>query len=227
MSKVSKRFKAAVGQFDRLKEYDLAAAVKLVKTLAPVKFDASVEVHLKLNIDVKQSNQSVRSIIILPQGLGKERKILALAQGEKAQEAKAAGASTVGGEEIIKDIKDKKTAPYDVVVTEPTMMKKLAPIAKILGQRGLMPNPKTDTIGVNIKKLIADLRAGKIVIKNDDAGNLHQMIGKVSWPEEKILANLKAYLEAVKKAKPQGVKTALIATATICSTMGPGIKLIV
>lgn len=224
MAKKSKRFKKALEEYKREQFYSAEEAVKLVKKLAAVKFDAAVELHFKLKIDPKQSDQIVRTSMVLPHGTGKKLKIAVFAEEEKAQEAKAAGAVIVGGEDLIKEIKSKQKTNFDIALASPTMMKKLASIAKILGQRGLMPNPKAGTITTDFKKTIKELQGGKILIRNDEGGNLHQLIGKISWPEDKLVENLKAYVETLRRNKPSGIKGIFIEKITLCSTMSPGIK---
>lgn len=225
MSKKSKRYKNALKEYDQTQNYTPEEAIKLVKKLGQVKFDAAVELHFKLHIDPKQSDQIVRTSMILPQGTGKKLKIAVITdEAKKAKEAQAAGAEIVGGEDLIKKIKSQKGINADVVLAEPTVMKKIAPVAKILGQKGLMPNPKAGTITTDFKKTIKELQSGKIIIHNDEAGNLHQIIGRVSWDDQKLVKNLEAYLETIKKSKPPGVKSLFIETVTVCSSMGPGIK---
>ncbi len=224
MSKKSKRYKNALEEIDQEKFYEPTEVIQLVKKIAPVKFDAAIELHVSLKIDPKQSDQILRTSMTLPHGTSKKLKIAVISDSAKAEELKAAGATIVGGEDLIKEIKAKKSLDADVVLSEPTMMRKIAPVAKILGQKGLMPNPKAGTITTDFKKTIEELQAGKVLVRNDEAGSLHQIIGRVSWEDDKLVANLTAYMEIVKKSKPTGVKGAFISTVTICSTMGPGIK---
>ena len=206
------------------KFYNIDEAIKIVKENAKAKFDESVEIHIKLGIDTKKSEQNVKASIILPHNIGKKLKIAAFVAPEKNKEAKDADAFLVGGEELIDQIKQTKKADFDIAVAEPKMMPKLAQIAKILGPRGLMPSPKNETIGENIKDIIAILHKGKITFKNDNSGNIHQNIGKTSWDENKIKENYLAFLETVKKSKPSSAKGVFTKAVTICSTMGPGFK---
>lgn len=224
MSKHSKRYQNAQTKVENNKVYILADAIKLLKETAGVKFDASVEIHLRLGIDPKKGEQTVRGSVVLPHGSGKSKKVAAFVTPEKEKEAREAGAEIVGGKDLIEKIKKDGKCDFDVAVAVPEIMKEMAMIAKTLGQKGLMPNPKTGTVTPNIKQVIAEIKKGKIDFKNDDAGNLHAMAGKVSFTEENLVANIQAFLEAVKKAKPDGVKGAYFISATVCSTMGPGIK---
>ncbi len=225
MPKKSKRFRSNVEQIDKNKVYSREEAVKLVKKLASEKFDSSIEVHIKLGIEPKQASQIVRGSFILPEGLGKTKRIAVFAEGKQADEAKQAGAQIVGGEELINQIKTKKKCDFEVALATPDMMKKVAPIAKILGQKGLMPNPRNETITNEPAKTIKELNSGKVNFRNDDFSNVHQMIGKLSFDDDKLLANLEAFIEAIKKAKPDETKGTYLKRTTICSSMGPGIKM--
>lgn len=212
-------------KIDKNKVYTLDEAVKLIKETSGVKFDASVEVHANLGIDTKKTEQQVRATVVLPHGTGKTKKIAAFVTPEKEKDAKEAGADLVYGEEDIKKIKDTSKIDFEVAVTTPDMMPKLAAIAKVLGPRGLMPNPKTDTVGPNIKKMIEELKKGKVTFKNDDTGNIHQSVGKVSYSEEQLKDNINTFMEALKKAKPATAKGIFINNLVVCTTMGPAIKL--
>ena len=222
---MSKRMTASAAKLEKNKVYTLDEAIKLVKETAGVKFDASVEIHAKLGIDPKKGEQQIRATVVLPHGTGKSKKIAAFVTSEKEKDAKEAGADLVYGEEDIKKIKDTGKIDFEVAVTTPDMMSKLAAIAKILGPKGLMPNPKTETVGPNIKKIIEELKRGKITFKNDDTSNVHQMIGKVSFSEAQLKDNLVAFLDALKKAKPNSAKGTYIQNLVLCSTMGPAIKI--
>lgn len=209
---------------DSQKTYTVEEAIDLIKKVSKEKFDAGVEIHLKLGIDPTKGEQQVRGTIVLPWSIGKTKKVAAFVEPNKEKEAKEAGADIVGGEELIKEIKSSEKINFDVAVATPGMMPKLAQIAKILGPKGLMPNPKNDTVGLDVKKMIEELKKGKITFKNDDTGNIHQLIGKVSFEKSKLLENLNAFVEAVRRAKPPSAKGVYIKNAVLCSTMGPGIK---
>jgi len=222
--KRSKRYKNVKEKIDKSKIYSIDEAVDFLIENAKVKFDESVEVHLRTNIDPKQADQLIRGSVVLPHGIGKEKKIAVFAEGDKAAEAKEAGADLIGGEDLVGKIKQAKQTDFDVSVATPEMMKKLAGIAKILGPKGLMPSPKTDTVTMDIKKTVKQLKKGKINFKNDDSGNVHQMIGKVSFGKDKLKENITAYVQAIRDAKPSGVKGEFIKNVVITSTMGVGIK---
>ncbi|MFC1687501.1 50S ribosomal protein L1 [Patescibacteria group bacterium] len=221
----SKRFKEAQKQIDKTKRYGVEEAVKIVKETSTVKFDAGVEVHLRLGIVPTQADQIVRGSVTLPHGTGKKKKIAVFAEGKQAEAAKKAGAELVGGEELVKEIKTKGVTDFEVAVAHPTMMKHLGQIAKILGPKGLMPNPKSETVSADVAKVVKALQGGKITFRNDDTGNIHQLVGRISFDEKKLIENITAFLEAIKRARPQSSKGAYIVTATLCSSMGPSIKL--
>lgn len=220
--KHGKKYRASSEKIDKNKAYSIEEAVKIIKDNKTAKFDESVEIHIKTGVDSKKSDQIVRGMVVLPHGTGKSKKI-AVITSTSAAEAKAAGADIVGGEELIDKIS--KKIDFDVLVATPEMMPKLAKVAKILGPKGLMPNPKTETVTTKIKEAVEALKKGKTSFKNDDTGNIHQVIGKVSFAEEKLAENIKTFLESVSKVKPAGLKGKLIGSATLCSTMGPGIKI--
>ncbi|OGH69186.1 MAG: 50S ribosomal protein L1 [Candidatus Magasanikbacteria bacterium RIFCSPHIGHO2_01_FULL_47_8] len=222
---MSKRFDALKTKVDKNKTYSLDEAIKLVKETSGVKFDASVEVHANLGIDPKKGEQQVRATVSMPHGTGKSKKIAAFVTPEKEKEAKEAGADFIYGEEDIKKIKDTSKIEFDVAVTTPDMMAKLASIAKVLGPKGLMPNPKTETVNPNVKKMIEELKRGKVTFKNDDTSNIHQSIGRVSFSEAQLKENLIVLLEALKKAKPSGTKGTYIKNLVLCTTMGPAIHI--
>lgn len=227
MSKLGKRYTAARAKVEAGKLYKIEEAIKLLKEINPVKFDAAVEVHANLGLDPKKSDQTVRASVALPHGSGKTVKIAAFVPEALVKEAKAAGADVVGGDELIEEIKKTGKCDFEVAVTVPEMMKNLAAIARVLGQKGLMPNPKTGTIGPDVKKMITELKTGKVSFKNDSQSNVHLTIGKVSFSEADLLDNFLAVFDSLKKAKPQGIKGTYLKSLTINSTMGPGIKLTV
>jgi large subunit ribosomal protein L1 len=216
---------ALAAKVDPKKVYAVEEAIKLVRETSGVKFDASVEVHANLGIDTKKTEQQVRTTVVLPHGTGKTKKVAAFVSAEKEKDAKEAGADFVYSEEDIKKMKDSAKIDFDVAVTTPDMMPKMAMVAKILGPRGLMPNPKTDTVGPNIKKMIEEQKKGKVTFKNDDSGNVHQLVGKLSFTDAQLKENLDVFLEALKKAKPATAKGTFIKNLVVCSTMGPSIKI--
>ncbi len=222
--KRSKRYKESASKIDTARVYDIAEALDLIKKTATIKFDSSVEVHISLGIDVKKANQQVRTTVQLPHPTGRKRKILVFANEADQKKALAAGAVQVGGEELIKEIKTTQKVNADIVLATPEMMRLLGQIAKILGTKGLMPNPKNETITTDVAKTIADLSSGKIAFRSDDSGNVHQIIGKASFDKKILEANYKTFLEAIKKTKPNESKGVYIKNITLTSTMGPGIK---
>jgi large subunit ribosomal protein L1 len=211
-------------EYDKTKAYPIAEAIELTKKLSKVKFDASVEAHFHLGVDTKKGEQQVRLAVPLPHGTGKTIKIAAFVTPAKEKEVKQAGADFVGGEELINEIKKTEKTDFQVAVAEPSLMKNLAPIAKILGTRGLMPSPKNETVTTDPAKAVFELKKGKISVKNDDTGNLHVAIGKVSFDTQKLAENFNVLAEAVRKAKPATSKGVYLKNITITSTMGPGIK---
>ena len=221
---MSKRMKALNAKVDKDKVYSLADALALVKETSTVKFDASVEAHLKLGLDTKKSDQQIRSTVNLPHGTGKSKKVAAFVGSNDEKAAKAAGADFIYGEEEIKKIKDTGKIEFDIAVATPEMMPKLAVAAKVLGPKGLMPNPKTDTVGKDIAKLITELKRGKASFKNDDAGIVHLSIGKVSFSVEQLGENYNALLDALKKAKPPSAKGIFFKSIHLTSSMGPSVK---
>lgn len=215
---------ALAAQVDKTRVYSVDEAIKLVKETSTVKFDASVEVHANLGIDPKKGEQQIRSTVVLPHGTGRSKKVAAFVSPDKEKEAKDAGADAVYGEEEIKKIKDTEKIDFEVAVTTPDMMPKLAAIAKVLGPKGLMPNPKTETVGPNLTKMIQELKRGKLMFKNDDTNNVHVSIGKVSFSETQLKENFLAFMEALKRAKPATAKGVYIKNLVLTSSMGPGIR---
>lgn len=220
----SKRFQAAIKQVDRKTMYKPEEAIALAKTTSNTKFDSSIEVHINLGIDVKKGDQQVRATIIFPHSIGKAKKVAAFVSADKEKEARDAGADIVGGEELIAELASSGKIDFDVAVATPDMMAKMTRVAKILGPIGLMPNPKTDTVSTNVKKMVEDIKKGKVAFKNDQTGNLHQVIGKSSLDAVKLLENFQIFLEAVKKVKPSASKGVYLKSVTVTSTMGPGVK---
>lgn len=199
-------------------------AVVFVKENASAKFDESIEVHIRLNIDPKKGEQSVRGSVTLPHGTGKEVRVGVITE-DKVDEAKKAGADLIGGQELIDKIKKGDLPDVDVLVASPDMMPKLAPAARVLGPRGLMPSPKTDTVTPNVADAINSLKKGKANFKNDNTRNIHQVIGRASFTQEQILENYNAFMDAIKACKNDAHKGQLIATKSMCSTMGPAVKI--
>lgn len=217
-----KKYRAMAEKFDNKKTYSIEDAVKLMKENVTVKFDESVEVHIKTNVDPKKGDQQLRSTVALPHGTGKVMRI-AVVTSTSEKEAKEAGADLVGGEELIE--KMAKEINFDILVATPEMMPKLAKMAKILGPKGLMPNPKTETVTTKIKETVEALKKGKAAFKNDDTANVHQLVGKLSFDDAKLVENITAFIGAVEKAKPAAFKGKLISGITVCSTMGRGIRI--
>ncbi|MCX6762380.1 MAG: 50S ribosomal protein L1 [Candidatus Moranbacteria bacterium] len=199
-------------------------AIAEIKKNAKAKFDESVEAHIKLDIDPKKSDQQVRGVVQLPHGTGKSVRVVVFTTTKK-KEAEEAGAEAVGGEELIDKIKTTGKIEADTAIATPEMMPKLATIAKILGPKGLMPNPKSQTVTEKVKEVIESLKKGRADFKNDNSGNVHQVIGKVSYDPAKLEENFKIFLEAVRKAKPEGAKGKFIKNVSICSTMGRGVRI--
>lgn len=210
--------------FDKTKSYPIAEAVELTKKLSKTKFDASVEIHFRLGIDTKKGEQQIRAAVSLPHGTGKTVRVAAFVSPGKEKEVREAGADIVGGEELIAEIKKTEKTDFQVAVAEPMMMKNLAQIAKILGTRGLMPSPKNETVTPNPAKAVAELKKGKVSFKNDDTGNVHVAIGKVSFDGKKLVENYETILSAIKKAKPGSSKGIYLRNISINTTMGPGLK---
>ncbi|MCU0679029.1 MAG: 50S ribosomal protein L1 [Planctomycetes bacterium] len=224
-----KKQKAAVKpavavEFDKTKIYPIEEAIDLTKKLSKTKFDASVEVHIRLGIDPRKGEQQVRAAVNLPHGTGKTIKVAAFVSPDKEKEAREAGADLVGGDQLIAEIKKTEKTDFQVAVAEPSMMKNLSQIAKILGTRGLMPSPKNETVTPNPAKAVAELKRGKVSFKNDDTGNIHVAIGKVSFADQQLIENFQTLLTAIKKAKPSSSKGIYIKNISLSSTMGPGIK---
>ncbi|MEK7631811.1 MAG: 50S ribosomal protein L1 [Patescibacteria group bacterium] len=224
MAKRSKRYQEASKQIEAGKLYPLAEAIVLAKKTATTKFPGSLELHIRLGIDPKKADQLVRGSVTLPHGTGKQKRVAVFATGPAATAAEKAGAAIVGGEELVAQVQQKGGIDADVVVATPDMMKHLSKVAKILGPRGLMPNPKNETVTPDVAKAVADLSGGKVTFRNDESGNLHQAIGKTTFTEAQLEENAQIYVEAVKRVKPTGVKGTYLLTVTVTSSMGPGIR---
>ncbi len=209
---------------DKTKVYTVDEAIALVKKTSTVKFDASIEAHVRLGINPKKSDQQIRSTVILPHGTGKTKTVAAFVGANDEKTAEQAGADFIYGEEEIKKIKDTGKVEFDIAIATPEMMPKIAVAAKVLGPKGLMPNPKTGTVDTDVKKMIEEIKKGKASFKNDDTGIIHQSIGKVSFDDAKIKENLGAFIETLKKLKPTTIKGTYIKSLFLASSMGPGIR---
>ena len=223
--KKSKKYVEASKKVEKNTLYTKEDAIKLVKETATTKFDSTVEVAIKLNLDTKKADQQLRGSLVLPNGTGKTKKVLVIAKGEAAQKAKDAGADYVGDMDMINKIQNENWFDFDVIVATPDMMASLGRIGRILGPKGLMPNPKTGTVTMTTEKAVEDIKKGMITYKTDSYGNVHSSIGKVSFDDAKLLENLVYVVNTIVKAKPQTVKGNYIENISISSTMGPGIKL--
>lgn len=225
MKKRSKKYLQALEKVDKSKLYTSEEAVKLVKETNVASFDASVEVAIRLNLDTKKVDQQLRGALVLPHGTGKTKKVLVLAKGDKAEAAKAAGAEYVGDADLIAKIEKDNWLDFDIIIATPDMMPALGKLGKLLGPRGLMPNPKTGTVTMDVAKAVNDVKKGRIEYRTDSFGIVHAIIGKVSFDEQKILENLNAFVELIIKSKPTTAKGIYIKSIAISSTMGPGIKI--
>ena len=223
--KKGKKYAAASSKIDKTKSYTKEEAIKLVKETATAKFDSTVEVAIKLNLDTKKADQQLRGSFVLPNGTGKTKKVLVIAKGEAANAAKNAGADYVGDTDMIEKIQNENWFDFDVIVATPDMMAQLGRIGRVLGPKGLMPNPKTGTVTMNTAKAVEDIKKGMVSYKTDSFGNVHTIIGKVSFTDEQLLENLTYVFNTIVKAKPSTVKGNYIENISVASTMGPGIKL--
>jgi len=220
----SKRYQEIAKKVDKKKIYTLAEALDLVKNTASTKFDSSVELHINLGTDPKKPEQQIRATAMLPHPTGRQKRIAVFANEKDQKKAKEAGAQVVGGEEMIKEIKDTGKLNFDVAIATPEMMRNLSQIAKILGTQGLMPNPKSETVTPDPVKTVKELLGGKVAFRSDESSNIHQIIGKVSFEPKVLEENFKTFINTIRKAKPDGLKGTYIKGVTLSSTMGPGIR---
>jgi len=223
MAKKGKKYQEAAKLVDRTKAYDVAEAIALVKETAKANFDETVEAAFRLGVDPKKADQQIRGAMVLPHGTGKTQRVLVFAKGEKAKEAEAAGADYIGDADYINTI-NQGWFDFDVVVATPDMMAEVGKLGRVLGPKGLMPNPKTGTVTFEVEKAVQDIKAGRVEYRVDKSSNVHVPIGKVSFDEQKLIENFAAITETLIKAKPQAAKGKYMKNASVSSTMGPGIR---
>ena len=224
--KHGKKYVEAAKLIDKTQQYEAADAIALVKKSATAKFDETVEVHIRTGCDSRHADQQIRGAVVLPNGTGKTVKVLVFAKGTKLDEAQAAGADFVGGEELIPKIQNEGWLDFDVVVATPDMMGVVGRLGKVLGPKGLMPNPKAGTVTMDVTKAVNDIKAGKIEYRLDKANIIHVPVGKASFTEEQLEQNFKALMDAITKAKPSSVKGQYLKSITLATTMGPGVKVL-
>lgn len=222
--KRGKNYVSAASAIEKSKQYDIQDAIQLLISNSKAKFDETVEAHFRLGVDGRNADQQVRGVVVLPNGTGKSVKVLVIAKGEKAKEAEASGADFVGAEDMIEKIQKENWLDFDVCITTPDMMGLVGRIARILGPKGLMPNPKSGTVTMDVKKAIEDVKAGKVEYRLDKTNNIHVIIGKVSFGQEKLAENFDVVLNAINKARPAAAKGTHIKNCTLATTMSPGIK---
>ena len=222
--KYGKKYAESVKSYDRLKTYDSQEAIRLAIATAKAKFDETIELHVRLGIDPRQADQQVRGVIVLPNGTGKTKKVLVISKGERADAAQAAGADFVGAEEMVQKIQTENWFGFDVMITTPDMMGVVGRIGRLLGPKGLMPNPKSGTVTMDVARAVQEVKAGKVEYRLDKTAIIHCPIGKKSFGEEKIAENFNALMDAIVKAKPAAAKGQYIKSVTLTSTMGPGVK---
>ena len=223
--KKGKKYLEALNKVDKTKVYSLDEAVKLVKETNVSKFDGSVEIAMRLNLDTRKSDQQLRGAIVLPNGTGNEKKVLVVAKGEFAKAAKEAGADFVGDTDILEKIEKEDWLDFDVMIATPDMMPLLGKLGKVLGPKGLMPNPKTGTVTTDVKKAVSDVKKGRVEYRTDSYGIVHALVGKVSFTEEALCENIKSFVSVIVKSKPSAVKGVYVKSVSLSTTMGPGIKL--
>ena len=222
--KYGKKYAESVKSYDRTKQYDAQEAVQLAIDSAKAKFDETIELHVRLGIDPRQADQQVRGVLVLPHGTGKTKKVLVIAKGDRADQAKAAGADFVGAEEMVQKIQTENWFGFDVMITTPDMMGVVGRIGRLLGPKGLMPNPKSGTVTMDVAKAVAEVKAGKVEYRLDKTAIIHCPIGKKSFGAEKIVENFNALMDAIIKAKPAAAKGQYVKSVSLTSTMGPGVK---
>lgn len=227
MKQRGKKYVAACEKIEKNKAYSKEEAVKLAKETSVSKFDSTVEVAVRLNLDTKKADQQLRGAIVLPHGTGKTKKVLVIAKGENATKAKEAGADYVGDVDMLEKIEKENWFDFDVMIATPDMMPLLGKLGKVLGPKGLMPNPKTGTVTMDVTKAVNEVKAGRVEYRTDSFGNVHGIIGKSSFTEEQLLENLNAFMATILKVKPATVKGDYIKNIAITTTMGPGIKILV
>lgn len=224
MAKRGKTYRASVEKFDKSQLHEVSEAMGIVIETSKAKFDETVEVHIRLGVDGRHADQQVRGAIVLPHGVGKTKKVLVFAKGQKAEEAEKAGADFVGAEELAQKIQSENWFDFDVVVATPDMMGVVGRLGKVLGPKGLMPNPKSGTVTMDLEKALSEIKAGKVEYRLDKQNIIHTPIGKASFGAEKLEDNFKALMEAVIKAKPSSAKGQYLKSVTVAATMGPGVK---
>ena len=222
--KPGKHYQSAANQVEP-RPYPVPDAITLLQKIKFAKFDETVEVHLRLGVDPKHADQMVRGTVLMPNGLGKSKRVLVIASGDKQREAQEAGADFVGGEDMVNKIQSENWVDYDAIVATPDMMRSVGKLGKVLGPRGLMPNPKTGTVTVDVAKAIREIKAGKVEFRVDKTGIVHAPVGKLSFTPDKLTENANVLIQAVLKAKPPAAKGKYVKSATLCSTMSPGIAL--
>ena len=224
--KQGKKYLDSVKAFDLTKQYEAAEAVSVILETAKAKFDETIEMHVRLGVDPRQADQQVRGVLVLPHGTGKTKRVLVIAKGAKADAAQAAGADYVGAEELIAKIQNESWFDFDVMITSPDMLGMVGRIGRVLGPKGLMPNPKSGTVTMDVEKAIKEVKAGKVEYRLDKTAIIHCPIGKKSFGQEKLLENFTALMDAIVKAKPAAAKGTYIKSVTLASTMGPGVKVV-